>query len=1175
MRRSAYKVFTSCALTAIFLFTPALAGAFSQSDTAFYDGYGDLAGLDPARSSNVALDILGGVRLTTVGVPVTATWTSQADFTAPAAPLGPVIGLTTLDAATAPGSLQLAQTPLAFRRGSADPVLAAPPAVSPDGYGVGGMCVARVNLDKTYYMWFTGVPEDGWKQRLYLAKSDDGKTWVKEALPINLPLGDPGSFDSRQIFRPSVLYDANATPKLFKMWYSAEGDFGGSIGYATSEDGVTWTKVVGPDGLTNEVLPKGDPGTADGYSCSQPSVLLDGDTYHMWYTASDANNVRIAYATSSDGIVWQKGGVVVDIGPGNTECGAYSPTVWKSGTKFEMILAGCKTVAGTDEPQTKLISKESSAGTIWSQGSIEMSGASGDWFDGYNLSQPWVLPDPDETTPTHRFKMWYVGNNPDANGNYHDRIGYAHGTNGTSWARETNGAAVAPNYGAWLTLGTQSPAFDSMNTADLRLVQEPGEAGLLGFYTGVNAIDFKPRIGVKRSLDGGSTWTDVLAPGAPLISVGAAGDFDEAGAARPAPSYPVYPGGLSAPNWIVYYTATNASGANIIGYRLGATLDSLSGTGFLGPGAGFDSAGAADPYAVDAFSSLAIYYAGKNGAGIWSIGKVTAGFTSPYAPVGHSTTALAGLTPTAGSYDAGGLRSPVVLLRGGTWYLWYTAIDAFGDERTALATSPDGTTWTKRGLAIVPSSAAYDFTEAGVRPAGAWDSYGAGEVSLTLTGIDRFGWTRCGLATATGAGFVESGSAAFELAYAAARDWRQILWTEAAPPAGTTSEVWVSYYPTANGDWSNAFQLASSDALPFLLNVQKLRWQVRMTSADTLATPILNDLSVVSAPVVFPASGQAVTVPVGPPPGRYLLSWGDMTVKAETSGSAGLTVTVLDASGFTLLPARAVNGATTIALGSANPPVSPTSGPLSLVFTFSSDSNATALLTSVGASFTSTNIPSAITLAASAPLLVSGGSATLAGVLTANSLPAAGQPVVIKARTPIEAIYTTIGTATTLADGSFSISVAPTAITVYRAEWAGGTLGGVACPPAGAGTQINVSPAITQKLTNYTSRRGAYRYPLGRKVIATGTIAPSHYLLADGVTLGRAVVTLSKYTYSRTTRKFSWVKMKDISVALTSTSAFKFGWRPRVRARYQLQTSFAGDLDHAAGAGKAATVLVY
>jgi len=1128
-RRMLVLILLTATAVAFAVALPGLVTAFSQSDTAYYDGFADLTGVDAAASDHIMLDALGGVRLVTDGPSNPAVWTSTADFTNPTTPLGPLVDLPTLDGATQAGTLRLASSPLAFRRAQAGPVLTPPAALSVDGYGVGGMCVVRT--DTEYVMWYTGVPENGFVKTISRATSPDGATWTKDATPV-LSLGDAGAFDSRQLGKPWVIYDPANTAAPYRMWYSAEGDYGGSIGYATSADGIAWTK-------TGEVLPPGPRNAPDSYSAAQPSVVIDNGVYRMWYTASDSNNRRVAFATSTDGLVWQRGGVVFDVAGGNYGQGAWAPTVWKdTGGGFHMLFTGNKIVAG-GQIQAKLINASSSDGVTWTAGSIAVNPGNqtaGD-FDGFNLSQPDVLPDPaDATNP---YKLWYVGNNPDANGNYHDRIGYAVSANGSKWTK-VPGPAGAPSWNAVLTLGTQSTAFDSMKVADLRPAVGPTAGTLYGFYTGTNAADFVQRIGLVLSTDG-----------APLIDKGGVGAFDEGGVATPAA---VYDAGGST--WVIYHTALSGGGATVVALHT-ATADLVTVTRSASPvlpaGSGFDAGGCADPAVIDQAGSLTVFYAGKDSAGVWSLGRATGSLSAP------QTLTKTGqvLAPSAGTYDAGGLRKPVVLLDAGTWHLWYTAIDALGVQRLAYATSPDGVTWTKQGLALTPSPTAYDIAEQGIEPAGAWKD--GSLTKLTFTGIDRFGWSRIGLATATGAGYIDAGSAGYELDNATPQDWRKIIWNPTSVPAGTTMQVCVSYYPTYSNLWSSWFPITSGSDLPLLLSVQNVRWQVRMTSDSPAATPRLDDMTINHADIHFPATGKLVTMPIGPPTGKYLLTWGDLTVNADVPGGAGLWVTVKDEGGATLLATQPVGG-TPISLAA----VPATSGRLVVVFDLTSNGAVTPKIKSLNVTYTTTATPSGLTLQSSKASLTYGGSATLSGALMSDTLPLGSQTVTIEQRTLAQTSFSALGTATTAADGSFSVAgVKPTASTIYKASWPGGDVGGTVYPPAVATVRVDVKPKVTETVSNYVSRSGSYyRYPLGRKVVVKGKVTPNHAKLADGTTAGTVTVKVYKRKYSSTLKKYVWSSVKSAKRTLTSTSAYSWSWTPSARGTYRLRATFPGDVDH-------------
>jgi len=129
---------------------------------------------------------------------------------------------------------------------------------------------------------------------------------------VILPRGPAGSFDSTHAKYPCVLQ----VGEQWMMWYSGRSNdaFTGSIGLATSRDGLQWTKA-------NEgrpVLAYGGPGTADETKADHPAVEHFDGLFHMWYTAGPRDSqYRICYATSKDGSRWdrQNGGRPV-LGPG-------------------------------------------------------------------------------------------------------------------------------------------------------------------------------------------------------------------------------------------------------------------------------------------------------------------------------------------------------------------------------------------------------------------------------------------------------------------------------------------------------------------------------------------------------------------------------------------------------------------------------------------------------------------------------------------------------------------------------------------------------------------------------------------------------------------------------------------------------------------------------------------
>lgn len=100
---------------------------------------------------------------------------------------------------------------------------------------------------------------------------------------------------------PFVVYHEG----IYKMWYGStvtwdagNGEMLHVIKYATSNDAETWVKhgIAVPFEL----------GTAQAFS--RPSVIIDGEGYHMWYSfrSGDGTKYRIGYARSEDGTNWKR-----------------------------------------------------------------------------------------------------------------------------------------------------------------------------------------------------------------------------------------------------------------------------------------------------------------------------------------------------------------------------------------------------------------------------------------------------------------------------------------------------------------------------------------------------------------------------------------------------------------------------------------------------------------------------------------------------------------------------------------------------------------------------------------------------------------------------------------------------------------------------------------------------
>jgi len=152
-----------------------------------------------------------------------------------------------------------------------------------------------------YHMWYTGY--DGEHLRIGYAVSSDGINWQKSSYNPVLDVGTSGEWDDEGVSKATVLYHQDQ--EIYRMWYAGYDGSNVRIGYATSSDGISWSKHT-----SNPILDLGSDGTWDSNGMSGPTVVFNPNTYQMWYTGYDGSNMRIGYAfdkipgdTSGDGTI--------------------------------------------------------------------------------------------------------------------------------------------------------------------------------------------------------------------------------------------------------------------------------------------------------------------------------------------------------------------------------------------------------------------------------------------------------------------------------------------------------------------------------------------------------------------------------------------------------------------------------------------------------------------------------------------------------------------------------------------------------------------------------------------------------------------------------------------------------------------------------------------------------
>ena len=150
-----------------------------------------------------------------------------------------------------------------------------------------------IRWQTTYNMWYAGKSaNDPSIIRILYATSANGIKWTKWPTPVLSPSSDPNAWDSATVTSPSVArQDAD-----FGLWYTGLNQSGTNpqIGYATSTDGVGWSKSV-----QNPILPLGLPDSWDSAGVEQPGVVKGANGYMMYYdgfNATSAARIGLAYA---------------------------------------------------------------------------------------------------------------------------------------------------------------------------------------------------------------------------------------------------------------------------------------------------------------------------------------------------------------------------------------------------------------------------------------------------------------------------------------------------------------------------------------------------------------------------------------------------------------------------------------------------------------------------------------------------------------------------------------------------------------------------------------------------------------------------------------------------------------------------------------------------------------
>jgi predicted GH43/DUF377 family glycosyl hydrolase len=137
---------------------------------------------------------------------------------------------------------------------------------------------------------------------LHRATSKDGLNWKFDDRDL-LSTGDPGSWDAGMFAQPTVVLDPSGEFHLWYMGRPINGDFySRGVGYATSPDGINWTKAS-----AEPVLTSGAPGAWNEERIDSPDVLQVDGTFILYHNGSQLQPTllrQIGCFLGTDGLTW-------------------------------------------------------------------------------------------------------------------------------------------------------------------------------------------------------------------------------------------------------------------------------------------------------------------------------------------------------------------------------------------------------------------------------------------------------------------------------------------------------------------------------------------------------------------------------------------------------------------------------------------------------------------------------------------------------------------------------------------------------------------------------------------------------------------------------------------------------------------------------------------------------
>jgi hypothetical protein len=256
-----------------------------------------------------------------------------------------------------------------------------------------------------------------------------------------------GGFDSGEVDSPAMAVDSSRPGgDKFLLYYEADGPGGVSIGVVTSPEEDLVPLVVG----RTVAVAQGAAGQPHAAGATDPTVVVDkrsgqeAGRYKMWFEGrggTGGQTSTIMMSVSADGVSWGAPTACTGLAASFASVRVADPSVVLDGSTFRMWFEAIGTSAGGVDGPARIGYAESTDGLSWtvrdaagntgSGAAAVFNPAGGTAFDAYTVGSPSVVADPDDAAAP--WKMWYEAG--DRAGDVENTIGFATSADGRTWRR--------------------------------------------------------------------------------------------------------------------------------------------------------------------------------------------------------------------------------------------------------------------------------------------------------------------------------------------------------------------------------------------------------------------------------------------------------------------------------------------------------------------------------------------------------------------------------------------------------------------------------------------------------------------------------------------------------------------------------------------------------------------